>query len=456
MKKAGSKASLKSTATASGAPPSADGPSPGHLGNLTVEQTSALAELWMHLLNLFAQPAETPVTSTKLPGSSQPPSPATSTTDLSVPTALNGGNTKVATVADVRRELWTAGQDQHPDPFVLRFLRARKFDVPKAYAMLVAALKWRVENDVQSVVEQGESLIDPSQFQGKAYFYKNDKVGRPVIYINARLHNKSAQSEAMLQRHTVYLMETARLVLPPGIETVTIVFNLTGFGLSNMDQGMVQFLVSCLQNYYPESLGTCLIVNAPWVFSGIWKIIKPWLDPVVQAKIFFAKSTELGQYIDEANLPADVLADPTAAGTYAFKYTEPTPAEIDAHRARLADRAKLESLFAARLAVADTLEAATREWATLWLAEYNPTALALLAGGSGHPHANRDEKVDVSNARAAADAKRAEIAQGPLVSTWRALDDYARFPSVWHRQGVLKTGTPAGTVDWSKALSANP
>ena len=35
--------------------------------------------------------------------------------------------------------------------------------------------------------------------------------------------------------------------------------------------------VKMTQDNYPETVHKCYIVNAPWAFSSIWSIIKPWL-----------------------------------------------------------------------------------------------------------------------------------------------------------------------------------
>lgn len=37
------------------------------------------------------------------------------------------------------------------DLYLLRFLRARKFDLDKTYAMFATFLKWRKENDVDNI-----------------------------------------------------------------------------------------------------------------------------------------------------------------------------------------------------------------------------------------------------------------------------------------------------------------
>lgn len=39
------------------------------------------------------------------------------------------------------------------------------------------------------------------------------------------------------------------------------------------------------QNYYPERLGAFYIINAPWMFPVVWKVVKSWLDPRTQSKV---------------------------------------------------------------------------------------------------------------------------------------------------------------------------
>lgn len=39
----------------------------------------------------------------------------------------------------------------YDDPYLLRFLRARKFDIPKTQAMFNDFIKWRKENEVDQI-----------------------------------------------------------------------------------------------------------------------------------------------------------------------------------------------------------------------------------------------------------------------------------------------------------------
>ena len=69
-----------------------------------------------------------------------------------------------------------------------------------------------------------------------------------------------------MNQYVIYMIEIGRTLMPQGTETFTIVFYMSNFSLSCIDMPGIQFVVSCLSNYYPESLGCCLIVNAPFIF----------------------------------------------------------------------------------------------------------------------------------------------------------------------------------------------
>ena len=48
----------------------------------------------------------------------------------------------------------------------------------------------------------------------------------------------------------------------------TVIFDMTGFSMANMDYTPVKFMIKCFEANYPESLGAVLVHNAPWIFQG--------------------------------------------------------------------------------------------------------------------------------------------------------------------------------------------
>lgn len=200
------------------------------------------------------------------------------------------------------------------DKVLLRFLRAKKFDVNSAYVMLVCALRFRLSfQDIGVDAITAQSVANEIN-QGKTFFHNFDREGRPVCVVKVRNHNPSHSDCGENQRFSLFMMEYGRTLLKPPIETVTMIFDMTDAGMRNIDMRSLQFMIHSLQNYYPESLGKILIFNSPWFVYGIWKVVKPWLDVVTAAKVVFTDKKSIQDYIS-----ADCLLAEYGGRNY-FKY----------------------------------------------------------------------------------------------------------------------------------------
>ena len=70
--------------------------------------------------------------------------------------------------------------------------------------------------------------------------------------------------------------------------------------------GFIQKASKITQDYYPEQLGQLCIVNAPWTFTAVWKIVQGWLDEKTRQKIQIVGGKPfktLVKYIDEDSIP---------------------------------------------------------------------------------------------------------------------------------------------------------
>ena len=45
------------------------------------------------------------------------------------------------------------------------------------------------------------------------------------------------------------------------------------------------FVICSTQDIYPERMFKTYVINAPMIFTGMWRIIKSFLDPVVASKV---------------------------------------------------------------------------------------------------------------------------------------------------------------------------
>ncbi|KAJ1666851.1 phosphatidylinositol transfer protein csr1 [Coemansia sp. RSA 1813] len=314
---------------------------------------------------------------------------------------------------------WAAVREDHPDVLVLRFLRARKWDLDKAYRMAVAAVKWRVREGVQEIIWHGDTANDASlMWKGVSYAHGKDKLGHPIIWSGSCLHHQKDQSYPQLKRYLIWMMETLRQLLSPPVERVCLIMDLTDHSNANMDWPFVKTFLKFLEAYYPECLGICIVYNGPWWFSGVWKLISPLLDPVVAAKVQFAQKPEgLLKFIDAKEL----LEIRGGKDKYVYKYVMPEPNEN-----KLMFDAEARQYAAKKLGVAhEEFIRATIEW-------------------TDSKEAGDDDGF------AAAATKRIELSD-LVVNAARGLDKYTRARHFYHRTGVLSNGV----VDWTKVQEAD-
>ncbi|KAI2634563.1 CRAL-TRIO domain-containing protein [Xylaria nigripes] len=333
------------------------------------------------------------------------------------------------TPEEIRATIWSMVKHDNPDALLLRFLRARKWELQNALVMMVSTMDWRasemrVDSELMmngeeyavfnekssdaSAKKMGEDFLAQMRL-GKSYCYGVDKAGRPICVCRARLHKAGDQSEESLERYTVYLIETTRYLISPPVDTGCIIFDLSGFSLANMDYTPVKFMIRCFEANYPESLGVVLVHKAPWVFQGIWRIIRGWLDPVVASKVHFTNNLEdLEKFIDKDKIPDEM----EGTSGWNYEYIEPVPGEND----KMKDTKTRDLLLKERETLYEDFENKTMEW----IHEDDATKCTAIK------------------------SERNAIAQKLREQYWK-LDPYIRSRSLYDRIGVIK---PGGTLDY--------
>ncbi|KAI9722627.1 MAG: hypothetical protein M1812_001558 [Candelaria pacifica] len=233
----------------------------------------------------------------------------------------------------------TGEKSSHDDATLLRFLRARKFNIPGALAQFKDTEQWRQTNQIDSLYEH----FDVTSYEEARKVYpqwtgRRDKRGIPIyVYVISQLdnknmaaYNKGASSKwtqakgstppKLLRLFALY-ENMLQFVLPlcthlpdrpspeaPISSTCNIV-DISGVGLKqfwNLKSHM-QDASTLATAHYPETLDRIFVIGAPSFFPTVWSWIKKWFDPVTTSKIHILGAGDarrtLANFIDPADLP---------------------------------------------------------------------------------------------------------------------------------------------------------
>ena len=213
--------------------------------------------------------------------------------------------------------------DNYDDLFLLRFLRARKFDLEKTMEMFKKFLQWRIDMKVDELREsyEMENLIAIKKLYPHGY-HRTDKEGRP-IYIelydktDVKALFKITTEDKMVkyyikqyERQIKYIFPACSAVVKRPVEQSCTILDANGIGITSLFgpiKGFVKLASDIGQDSYPEMLGKMTIVNVGFLFRAVWSMVKAFIDPKTQNKINLLKSTykdDLLALIDEENLPS--------------------------------------------------------------------------------------------------------------------------------------------------------
>lgn len=246
-------------------------------------------------------------------------------------------------LGELRRR--TRERTTHPrfhDLMLLRFLRARKFEVEAAWRMFSEHLDWRENTGLDRLPEGRFSPGAPEESFPELPdikrhyphgFHGQDREGRPIyierlgrLSLPELLATTSAERVAQYFAHELERVTTHRLLacsLAQGrlIEKTLTVLDLEGLSLRTVSQAqarrMLQAITKVQQSHYPELMGEMIIVNAPRAFHLAWKFACPMIDCSTVQKIRGLQEDpceRLRELVEPSNLPRFLGGECECAG----------------------------------------------------------------------------------------------------------------------------------------------
>lgn len=215
-------------------------------------------------------------------------------------------------------------KDQH----VLRFLRARDFNMDKAREFLCQSLTWRKQHQVDFLLDTWErpQLLQDYYTGG---WHHHDREGRPLYILRlGQMDTKGlvrALGEEGLLRQVLSINEEGlrrceenTRVFGRPISCWTCLVDLEGLNMRHLWRPGVKALlriIEVVEANYPETLGRLLILRAPRVFPVLWTLVSPLIDENTRKKFLvyagndYKDSGGLVDYIDNEIIPDFLRGD---------------------------------------------------------------------------------------------------------------------------------------------------
>ncbi|XP_052073554.1 SEC14-like protein 2 [Mytilus californianus] len=210
---------------------------------------------------------------------------------------------------------------EQDDFYLLRWLRARNFDLKKSEIMFRNHIEWRKKVSADKILQDyTEPEVLKKFFTGGLHGFSKD--GCPIwidpfgnIDLKGLLRS-AKKSDAVLSK--VYILEKLYNVtfkeqtqkVGTRVDQVVVIYDLENCSRRHLwKPGLDCFceIVSMVEDNYPETLRIAFVINAPRIFPVIFHLVKPFLAEETAKKIHIFGSNykeELYKYIDKDQLPS--------------------------------------------------------------------------------------------------------------------------------------------------------
>ncbi|XP_059614326.1 retinaldehyde-binding protein 1-like [Phlebotomus argentipes] len=193
------------------------------------------------------------------------------------------------------------------DAFLLRFLRAKKFDVEKAYRMTVKYFRMKQQSPELFRVSPPTEVRHILEMQMQYMIPQRDPCGRQVFIFRVEKCDPYRCSVENVFRTNVLSLESVVRSAETQIAGLVVLLDMSGVSLGHsrfLSPQLARHTVEVVQDAFPLRFKAFHILHEPFYFDAILAVLKPFLREKIRKRIFLHGSDLASLY---RFIPQDIL-----------------------------------------------------------------------------------------------------------------------------------------------------
>lgn len=199
------------------------------------------------------------------------------------------------------------------DAFLLRFLRARKFDVTCAFNLYCQYFQYRQKNrTIFKTFQASEIGIKQALLDGfPGVLPQPDHYGRRILIIFTSNWDHWRYGLVSIYRAIILSLERLLEEEDTQVNGFVIIVDWTEFSFkqsSQLNPKLLKLIIEGLQDCFPARFSGIHFINQPWYVEAALTVMKPFLKDKTKEKIFMHGNnlTTLHSHIHREILPAEL------------------------------------------------------------------------------------------------------------------------------------------------------
>ena len=204
-----------------------------------------------------------------------------------------------AALDELRTRIQDVASPKCDDHYLLRFLRARQFDLDKSEKKIRLTLEFRKKWGADTILQDYTPPPLCVKYFPGGILPRGDKEGRPVAVLRLgendlkglmKCHSKDEliqykvyQMELMEEHFRVYTEKAGRRI--DTVSAIADMQGLTSYHLCRPALVLFSEFMQIEEMHYPEIVHKGFLVRAPRIFPTIYALVKPFIDPNTRDKL---------------------------------------------------------------------------------------------------------------------------------------------------------------------------